>query len=148
MPRLFNRYSKSECTREDVQQATCGQQQVVNGKLQVYDMLLLSSRKYVGKQLGQELTPLLREVVKKFDASLGGDYSPDAESAAKRTLKNRALQMLASTGDTAVSKELLTRFREATNMTDTIAALTALIDSEGKSLPQESKIEEYSATKL
>ena len=88
----------------------------------------------MGKQLGQKLTPILREVVKKFDASLGGEYSPDAESAAKRTLNNKALQMLASTGDKAVSNELLTRFREATNMTDTIAALTALIDTEGKSL--------------
>ena len=98
------------------------------------DLCPLLCRKYVGKQLGQGLTAVLREVVKKFDASLDGEYSPDAESAAKRTLKNKALQMLSSSGDTAVSKELLTRFRDATNMTDTIAALTALIDSEGKAL--------------
>ena len=86
----------------------------------------------MGKQLGQRLSPILREVVKKFDATLGGEYSPDAESAAKRTLKNKALQMLSASGDSAVNKELLTRFREATNMTDPIAALAALIDSEGK----------------
>ena len=72
-------------------------------------------------------------LVKKFDAALHGEYSPDAESAAKRMLKNRALQLLTATGDPAFSKELLVRFREASNMTDTIAALTALIDTEGRS---------------
>ena len=109
--------------------------QPANSHFCFYDILpdiFRTCRKYVGKQLGQQLTPALREVVKKFDASLSKEYSPDAESAAKRTLKNKALQMLSASGDPAVSKELLNRFREATNMTDTIAALTALIDSEGR----------------
>lgn len=71
-------------------------------------------------------------MVKRCDASLGSRYLFDAESAAKRSLKNRALQMLVSTDDPLIKKQLLTRYREATNMTDSIGALTALIDSEGK----------------
>jgi len=48
-----------------------------------------SSRKYVTKQLAQQLRPQLEAVVKRLDAALVGEYSPDAASAAKRTLKNK-----------------------------------------------------------
>lgn len=75
---------------------------------------------------------VLEGLVKQFDVALGSEYSPDAESAAKRMLKNKALQLLSACGDPTISKQLLARFRDATNMTDTMAALTALIDTEGK----------------
>lgn len=41
------------------------------------------------KQLAQQLRPQLEAVVKRLDAALVGEYSPDAASAAKRTLKNK-----------------------------------------------------------
>ena len=45
------------------------------------------------KQLAQQLRPQLEAVVKRLGSALGGEYSPDAASAAKRTLKNKALQV-------------------------------------------------------
>ena len=94
--------------------------------------LNLSCRKFVTKEIGQQLRPNLEELVKELDASIGSEYSPDAASAAKRMLKNKALQLLSACGDSHVSKELLARFRDAGNMTDTMAALNALSDTEGK----------------
>ena len=82
--------------------------------------------------MAKQLRPQLEAVVKRLDASLTGEYTPDAESAAKRTLKNKALQVLAATGDPGILQDLLNRSREATNMTDQAAAVAALVDSPGK----------------
>lgn len=51
--------------------------------------------------------------------------------AARRALKNRALYYLGELGDAKVTADLLRRTREATNMTDHIAALAALVDHPG-----------------
>ena len=56
---------------------------------------------------------------------------PAAAQAARRALKNRALYYLGELGDGKVSADLLRRTREATNMTDHIAALAALTDHPG-----------------
>jgi len=48
--------------------------------------------------------------------------------AARRALKNRALYYLGELGDASVTADLLRRTREATNMTDHLAALSALVD--------------------
>jgi aminopeptidase N len=53
-----------------------------------------------------------------------------AAQAAKRALKNKALGYLSALDDPAVSADLLKRTRSATNMTDQIAALAGLCDSE------------------
>ena len=50
--------------------------------------------------------------------------------AAKRALKNKALGYLSALGDPKVSADLRERTRSATNMTDQIAALAGLCDSE------------------
>ena len=89
-------------------------------------------RKFVVKQLAQQLRPQLEAIVKHNDAATGEVYSPDAESAARRAVKNKALAYLAALGDESVTQQVLARFRNATNMTDKIAALSALIDSEGR----------------
>lgn len=84
------------------------------------------------KQLAQQLRPQLEAIVKKNDAAAGEVYSPDAKSAARRAIKNKALAYLAALGDDAVTQQILERFRKAANMTDKISALSALIDSEGE----------------
>ncbi|KAL3133720.1 hypothetical protein ABBQ32_008210 [Trebouxia sp. C0010 RCD-2024] len=95
-------------------------------------LLLYQVRKYVVKVLAQQLRPQLEATVKHNDDPAGQKYSPDAKSAARRALKNKALAYLAALGDATVTQQVLDRFGAATNMTDKISALAALIDSEGK----------------
>ena len=84
------------------------------------------------KTLAQQLRPQLEATVKHNDDPASQIYSPDAKSAARRALKNKALAYLAALGDAAVTQQVLNRFGTATNMTDKISALAALIDSEGE----------------
>ncbi|MEO6032417.1 MAG: aminopeptidase N, partial [Burkholderiaceae bacterium] len=64
---------------------------------------------------------------------VSGAYSPDAASAGKRALANRALQMLcldaSSSGDAVWPGRALQRFKDATQMTDRLGALRALVHS-------------------
>ena len=53
-----------------------------------------------------------------------------AAQAAKRALKNKALGYLSALDDPKISADLLERARSATNMTDQIAALAGLCDSD------------------
>lgn len=57
---------------------------------------------YVVRQLAQRLRPELEAAVAANDAPPGEPFSPDAKSAAKRTLKNKALAMLATLEDAKV----------------------------------------------
>ena len=84
------------------------------------------------KTLAQQLRPQLEATIKHNDDPAGQKYSPDAKSAARRALKNKALAYLATLDDEAVTQQVLNRFGTATNMTDKISALAALIDSEGE----------------
>lgn len=93
---------------------------------------LHACRKHVVKVLAQQLRPQLEATVKHNDDPAGQTYSPDAKSAARRALKNKALAYLAALGDAAVTQQVLNRYGTATNMTDKISALAALIDSEGE----------------
>ncbi|KAK9846623.1 hypothetical protein WJX81_007796 [Elliptochloris bilobata] len=94
-------------------------------------VVLHDVRQYVARQLAEQLRPELEAAVKRTDSAPGEAYSPDAASAARRALKNRALYYLGELGDAEVGADLLRRTREATNMTDHIAALAALIDHPG-----------------
>ena len=87
-------------------------------------------RAYVSKQLAQQLRLELEAAVKRMD-SLGGSYSPDPVSCAKRKLKNQALLLLSASGEPEILQELLLRQREASNMTDELAAVAALANVEG-----------------
>jgi aminopeptidase N len=60
------------------------------------------------------------------DAALRGPFSPDAESAGKRALRSAALDLLVGTGERAEIDRALRHYREAKNMTDSIAALSIL----------------------
>ena len=56
-----------------------------------------------------------------------GDYRLDAESMARRRLKNRCLHYLMLLDDTAIGEDCREQYETAGNMTDAMAALTALV---------------------
>ena len=58
--------------------------------------------------------------------SISGPYSPDAASAGKRALRNLALAFLMETAGSDARALCLAQFERADNMTDAMAALTAL----------------------
>ncbi|MFZ6772708.1 aminopeptidase N [Undibacterium sp. SXout7W] len=60
-----------------------------------------------------------------------GQYSPDAQSMAKRGLKNLALSYLLESSDEQTFSLAKAQFDEAENMTDRLAALTALSNFSG-----------------
>ena len=55
-----------------------------------------------------------------------GPYSPDAEHAGQRALRNGAMTLLSATGDAAAVERLVTHFDQADNMTDLMAALSSI----------------------
>ncbi|WP_305986416.1 aminopeptidase N [Roseibium sp. MMSF_3544] len=56
-----------------------------------------------------------------------GQYSPDAETAGKRALSNRALYYFAVSGNPDAAGLVWDRFEAADNMTDRLASLTLLV---------------------
>ena len=68
-------------------------------------------------------------------------FSADAESAARRALKNLALSLLMELDDAMIRERCLAQFRTADNMTDQIAALAAFANcSDPKSAPQRAAV--------
>ena len=59
-----------------------------------------------------------------------GTYTPDAASAGQRSLRNLCLSYLMELGDEASFGLCTAQFDQADNMTDTMAALTALVNHE------------------
>ncbi|HYD59388.1 MAG TPA: aminopeptidase N [Noviherbaspirillum sp.] len=74
-----------------------------------------------------------------------GTYSPDAVSAGKRGLKNLALSYIVENDDAEAHHLAQTQYDNANNMTDRIAALTALTNSSapGRDAALESFYEEF-----
>ncbi len=58
--------------------------------------------------------------------AVGGPYSPDADSAGRRALRNTALSLLAATGAKEDVERVARHYRAADNMTDAVAALSVL----------------------
>ena len=77
-------------------------------------------RAAIGEQLGPALTTLYDRM------ALSGDYSPDAQSAGRRALRNVAIDLLAATGKPAVIARVCRQYETANNMTDRMAALVTL----------------------
>ena len=77
-------------------------------------------RAAIGQQLGPALTTLYDRM------ALSGDYSPDAQSAGRRALRNVAIDLLAATGKPAVIARVCRQYETANNMTDRMAALVTL----------------------
>src|SRR3954463_15107225 len=78
-------------------------------------------RRELGRQLEKDLLSLYRALRSE------GAYSPDAQSIGRRALRNLCLSYLVEVGHSALAYE---QFRTAGNMTDTMAALTALANCE------------------
>jgi len=74
--------------------------------------------------IGSKIRTTLVEIYDK--AATSGPYSPDAESAGKRALRSAALDLLVGTGEAAEIERALRHYREASNMTDAVAALSIL----------------------
>jgi len=73
---------------------------------------------------------LRNELVQIYDLhQTPGAYSPDALSAGKRGLKNASLLYLSELDDTDTHQMAQTQYDQADNMTDRMAALTALQNS-------------------
>uniref|UniRef100_A0A061S086 Aminopeptidase N n=1 Tax=Tetraselmis sp. GSL018 TaxID=582737 RepID=A0A061S086_9CHLO len=89
-----------------------------------------SVRVFAGKAMAARLEPTFRAALAANDSTPGEAYSPDAASSGRRALKNKALGYLSMLERQEINQEILQRFRDATNMTDQIAALAALMDHE------------------
>ncbi len=113
-------------------------------------MLALPSESYIAEQLDVVEPQRLHATREHFKRQLAsglkddwiwafeshatpGAYSPDAVSSGKRALANLALSMLcldaAASGDPVWPGRAYQRFKDATNMTDRLGALSALINS-------------------
>jgi aminopeptidase N len=111
------------------------------------ETLVLPAEGYVGEQMSvidsdaihvsrvalrRGLAKALRsELLSTYQAlSSQGAYSSDAQSAGRRALKNLALGYLMETPDDDVLALCLRQFDSANNMTDAMAALTALANTD------------------
>ena len=65
-----------------------------------------------------------------------GPFSPDAEAAGRRALKNRCLSLLASRQDGVAAPLAIAQFNSATNMTDELSALVILEKLGGRRVDQ------------
>ncbi len=84
-----------------------------------------TARQFVRATLAQHLKSDLIEIYQ--DNLSTGPYRPDAESAGKRALKNCALLYLVEWPDATSYDLAYTQYQEAENMTDRMAALTAML---------------------
>ena len=76
-------------------------------------------------ELGEQLVDFWQAVYQETDDT-GSTYSPDAESSGRRALRALALNYLLAGGQSQADKLALQQYERAGNMTDSIAALTAL----------------------
>ena len=70
------------------------------------------------------------QVLKANDTKPGEAFAWDKDAVAKRAYKNKALALLCASQEQQWRDEALARFRAADNMTDTTAAMAALLDQD------------------
>jgi aminopeptidase N len=80
------------------------------------------------RRIAMELRGDLEQAYRSF--ATAGDYSPDAASAGKRALRNLCLGYLMEIDDPALRGLCMRQFESADNMTDAMAALTALANTD------------------
>ncbi len=89
---------------------------------------LHAGRNRLRRQLG---VTLRAELLATYHATaLSGPYSPDAAAAGKRSLRNLCLGMLMEPGDADIRALCVAQFEAADNMTDTMAALMLLANTD------------------
>ena len=84
---------------------------------------IYAARRKMGQALADHMAPQLPGLFAAL--AVPGPYSPDAVAAGKRALRNACLSLLARV-DAGVAATVA--YRSADNMTDTVGALTALLD--------------------
>ena len=87
-------------------------------------------RTMIGRERGETLAGIYQQTAPT------GPYSPDPESAGLRALRSAALDLLVATGEASEIARAERHYREAANMTDTIAALSILSYVEGPARDQ------------
>lgn len=116
-------------------------------------LLLHAVRRRVVRELAAASRPALEAAVKANDDAADVPYSPEFASAARRAIKNKALSFLAAlhseragadASEAATFRaELLKRARDASNMTDRVAALACLVDSPRGTPEREAALAEF-----
>ena len=81
------------------------------------------------RQVALRLRPELEAAIGEF--AVPGPYSPDAQAAGRRAVRNAALAYVAAIDDEASRELALGEFKRARNMTDSMSALMCLANSEG-----------------
>ncbi|MEM8643926.1 MAG: aminopeptidase N [Pseudomonadota bacterium] len=85
---------------------------------------ILTARNTLRKNVSAAMADTLLEI---YEASAtDGAFSPDPDSAGLRALRTAALDLMAATGTAEVTDRALRHYRNATNMTDSIMALSTL----------------------
>jgi aminopeptidase N len=99
---------------------------MVADQLDVVDpMAIHTARQFMRADIGARLRT---ELLEQYEANqTPGEYSPDAASIGKRALKNLALSYLCAAPDAASMALAQRQFDGASNMTDRVAALSALV---------------------
>ncbi|ANN77293.1 aminopeptidase N [Bordetella flabilis] len=87
---------------------------------------LAVARDFLRAELGRDLAPAWRQVFEECQTP--GPYRPAPEPAGKRALKNMALTHLLAGGDAQASEWALAQYKQATNMTDRLGAMAALVN--------------------
>ena len=82
-------------------------------------------RAMIGNAIRQTLAALYEH------AAPGAPYSPDPESTGRRALRSAALDLLVATGEVSEIGRVERHYREASNMTDAIAAVSILSHLQG-----------------
>ncbi len=82
------------------------------------------SRHWLERAVSERLGPQLLQSY--HDLQDGGRFNPDAASAGRRALKNRALALLGAGGHAQAAPLALEQFNAASNMTDELSALITL----------------------
>ena len=124
--------------------ALAGAQTPQGDKALLAEMLTLPSESYIGDQLGEvdvdavhrSREALRHGLAEALQSRLGGLYERladdgpyhfDAQSVARRRLRNRALDLLMTLHDEAWVQRCQQQFETAGNMTDALAALSGLV---------------------
>jgi aminopeptidase N len=85
---------------------------------------IFAARNALRTAVGDALGPALRDIYRRL--SVSAPYSPDAESAGRRNLKNVALDLLAASSGSAAIAIAARQYASADNMTDRMAAIATL----------------------
>ncbi len=85
------------------------------------------ARQFVRRELGKRLADEFDRAYE--DHAVPGPYSPDANSAGRRALRNLALAYLVESGASGAVELARHQLESAMNMTDVLAALTIIVNS-------------------